>query len=277
MVVVVGRLLVVLLVIAVGGFPTPGRAEQGVNDGRVAPEAAALWRHGLAAQRLRSIRGDAVLRTRTASGESTELDIRFMARAAGDGWGRWLVDRVESDGPLYGSSFLTLEQRGAAPSLWVYLPGLGAPRRVTGSNLGDTYLGTEFAYAEFLQPRIEEFNVSLVGEEALGDTPCWKLVAVPKGGREEGTGYGQRELWLRQDNGVERRVLYYDPAGRPLKVMDVYKVVTAGREGKWIALKRRMHNLRTGQVSVATFGGIETDVEIDAAAFRPQHLASTLW
>jgi hypothetical protein len=263
--------IVGLAVVGVLSPPLAG-SESGERE-----DAALLWSRALAAQRLQSVRGEAVLRTLAASGESTALDIRFMAKAAADGWGRWLVDRVESDGPLRGSSFLTLEQRDAAPSLWVYLPGLGAPRRVTGSNLGDTYLGTEFAYAEFLQPRIDDFDVSLLGPDVVGDTPCWKLEAVPKGGREEGTGYGKREIWLRRDNIVERRVRYYDPAGRPLKVMDVYKVVSAGGASKWIALKRRMHNLRTGQVSVATFGRIETDIEIDGAVFAPQHLASSLW
>jgi hypothetical protein len=272
-------LIACVIAIAVGGVLSPPLvgSESGARGDAGVPDAAALWTRALAVQRLQSIRGDAVLRTEAASGDSTELEIRFMAKAAADGWGRWLVDRVESDGPLRGSSFLTLERRDGAPSLWVYLPGLGAPRRVTGSNLGDTYLGTEFAYAEFLQPRIEDFDVSLLGPDLVGDTPCWKLEAVPNGGREEGTGYGKRDIWLRQDNIVERRVRYYDPAGRPLKVMDVYKVVPAGGDGRWIALKRRMHNLRTGQVSVATFGTIEIDIEIDGAAFVPQHLANSLW
>jgi hypothetical protein len=257
--------------------PSVAGGEQHPAGGRAPADGVSLWSHNLAVQRLEAVRGTAVLRTQTASGESTRLDVRFMAKLGGDGWGRLLVDRVESEGPLYGSSFLTLERRGAPPSLWVYLPGLGAPRRVTGSSLGDAYLGTEFAYAEFLQPRVEDFDVRLLGEDKVGDTSCWKIEALPKGGREQGTGYGKRELWIRQDNAVERRVLYYDPAGRPLKVMDVYKVVAAGGDSKWIALKRRMRNLRTGQMSVASFRAIQTDVEIDGAAFGPQHLSDRLW
>jgi hypothetical protein len=257
--------------------PSLAGGDRHPTDDRVPIDGISLWSHNLAVQRLQTIRGTAILRTRTTSGESTRLDVRFMAKLAGDGWGRLLIDRVESAGPLYGSSFLTVERRGQPPSLWVYLPGLGTPRRVTGSSLGDTYLGTEFAYAEFLQPRVEDFDVRLLGEETIGDTSCWKLEAVPKGGREQGTGYGKRELWIRQDNAVERRVLYYDPAGRPLKVLDVYNVVAAGGDSKWIALKRRMRNLRTGQMSVASFRAIQTDVEVDGVAFSPQHLSDRLW
>lgn len=271
-----GRLPLVYVLAAGVALASPALAALG-KDGAFVPDARALWMHSLAVQRLRAVRGEAVLRTMRRSGHETRLEIRFVGKLGPDGWGRLLLSRIESGGPLRGSSFLTIERRDEAPTQWLYLPALGSPRRIAASSRGESYFGSEFAYAGLLQPRLSDFDVKLLGQEWVEEDRCWKLEAAPKGAAAEAEDDGKLVLWIRQDNAVERRVLYYDGTGRPFKLMDVRDVIPAAEDGKWMALTRRMRNLRSGALSVVTFSEIETDVDVDDVFFSPQNLSTQLW
>lgn len=236
-------------------------------------EPKALWASSIEAQRLPAVRGYAVLRTLKAAGSGDELRIRFVAKLRDDGWGRLLISRIESEGPLRGSSFLTTESKEGIPAQWLYMPAMGAPRRVVRSNGNSSYFGSEFTYADFLEPLVSGFNVRLLGEDTIGSTRCWKLEAIPNEATN-GKSDGKRVLWLRQDNGVERRIIYYDSEGAALRAIDVRGVIEIGRNGKWFALKRTAYNLSSGMKSIATFHDLETEFDIDDQAFSPQHLPS---
>jgi outer membrane lipoprotein-sorting protein len=271
-----GRLQLACVLAA--GLASASPALAGFEDARAfVPDARAIWERSLAAQRVGTVRGEAILRTVRRSGHATRLDISFIAKLDPDGWGRLLVSRIESGGPLQGSSFLTLDKQGAPPTQWLYLPALGSPRRISASSRGEGYFGSEFSHEGFLQPRLEDFEVKLLGDETVGGTRCWKIEAVPKNVVGDAAGHGKLLMWIRQDNAVERRILYYDDNGRPSKVMDAREVVPVADGGKWMVLRRRMHNLRSETVSVVSFRNIETGVDVDDAFFSPQHLSMQLW
>ena len=267
-----------LACVLVAGLALVSPAFADFEDARAfLPDARAIWERSLAAQRVGTVRGEAVLRTVRRSGHATRLDISFVAKLDPDGWGRLLVSRIESGGPLQGSSFLTLDKQGAPPTQWLYLPALGSPRRISASSRGEGYFGSEFTHAGFLQPRLEDFEVKLLGQDTVGETRCWKIEAIPKNVVGDAAGHGKLLMWIRQDNAVERRVLYYDDTGRPSKVMDAREVVPVADDGKWMVLRRRMHNLRSETVSFVSFRNIETGVDVDDAFFSPQHLSMQLW
>jgi hypothetical protein len=84
-------------------------------------------------------------------------------------------------------------------------------------------------------------------------------------------------MWIRQDNFVERRIEYFSRAGQLLRIQDVEDVRPAGRSGRWMALKRRMQNIRSGGVSVIEYRNVELDVDVAGTHFAPQELSATHW
>lgn len=260
-----------------------GSAEQQVlvtsttGDGLSNPTPESIWERSLAVQRIPAVRGEAVLHIATSSGFETNLEVRFVERIEADGWSRAMMTRIESGGALRGSSFLSVERGNTAPIQWIYLPAVQSPRRIPGAITQSSYFGSDFTYSDFLQPWIDEFDVRLLGADAIDGVPCWKIESMPINVESAQAVHGRRVMWIRQDNFVERRIEYLSRAGQLVRVQDIEDVMPAGRSGRWMALKRRMRNVRSGGVSVIVYRNVETDVDVNGTQFAPQELAAAHW
>src|SRR5437879_3436168 len=146
---------------------TSGRREEKPPplDGR------ALWRRSLELQRVPSARLDGTLTTTTASHE-TRLALHLVGRLAEDGVSRMLLVRITGAGALAGSAVLTVEHQKVPHDIWIYLPALGAPRRLFGGNLGESFLGSEFRLGDLLQASPGDYAVTLRGTDHLDGRSC---------------------------------------------------------------------------------------------------------
>lgn len=243
-----------------------------------APDAVALWQRSLAVQRFTDLQADATLSTTFRSGDEVTLRLRVLAVLQPDSVTRMAVSRVTNGGLFVGSEFLTIEHAKAPDDLWIYLPELRTPRRLISSNLGDSYLGSEFRYGDLVQADPEEHIVTLRGEELVGETPCWVLEAVPREAKlvRDG-GVGRQVLWLRRDNLVERKIEQYDRRNELSKVIDVPRLFTDAATGKVFALERRIRNVRSGAHSLATFENVVVNAGVPRDVFTPARLGDRSW
>jgi hypothetical protein len=238
----------------------------------------ALWERGLAIQRFPDLQAEAALATSFPSGEQVTLQLRLVAMFQPDGTSRMALVRVISGGPLRDSAFLTVERPRAADDLWFYLPAVGSPRRLTSSNLADSYLGSEFRYGDLVQPEPKDYLVTLRGEEVVEGEPCWAIEVTPRDARvSRDTGLARETLWLRQNTLVERKVEQYDRRGALLKVLDVPRLYADPGSGKIFALERRVRNVQTGVVSTVVFENVQANRGVSADLFSPARLADRSW
>lgn len=236
-----------------------------------------IWESSLAVQRIPAVRGEAVLHIATASGFETNLEMRFVERIEADGWSRAVMTRIESGGSLRGSSFLSVERGKTSPVQWIFLPAVQTPRRIPGAITQSSYFGSDFTYADFLQPWVSDHEVRLLGGDLIDGVPCWKIESVPINLESDQVVHGRRLMWIRQDNFVERRIEYLSRAGQLVRVQDIEDVQPAGRSGRWMALRRRMQNIRSGGVSLIVYRNVETDVDVTDTQFAPQELSAAHW
>jgi hypothetical protein len=256
--------------------PSVGEPGEGKPGGPI--DGRGLWDRSLEAQRLPDCRLDGTLRTRTASGATTVLEIHLVGRLAEDHMSRMLLLRVVGAGPLGGSAFLTIEHQDAPHDGWVYLPALGGPRRLLSGYLAESLLGSEFRVGDLLQPNTDDYVVTLLGADRIGDDPCWIIEAVPRErSLERRNGLGRQVLWIGKRDFLERRIEQHDPAGELLKIMELGRWAALMEGRKWLPLERRIRNVQTGAWSSVVFEHVEAGVGIDAATFRPQHLADRTW
>jgi hypothetical protein len=260
--------IVVLLAASTAAFAAPAPE----------PDPSGLWERGLAIQRFPDLQAEAALATTFPSGEQVTLQLRLIAMFQPDGTSRMALVRVISGGPLRDSAFLTVERPRAADDLWFYLPAVGSPRRLTSSNLADSYLGSEFRYGDLVQPEPGDYLVTLRGEEIVEGEPCWAIEVTPRDARvSRDTGLARETLWLRQNTLVERKVEQYDRRGALLKVLDVPRLYSDPGSGKIFALERRVRNIQTGAVSTVVFENVQANRGVSPDLFSPARLADRSW
>ncbi|MGH7342535.1 MAG: outer membrane lipoprotein-sorting protein [Candidatus Rokuibacteriota bacterium] len=246
--------------------------------GEPPPDAMTLWQRSLVVQRLPDVRSEITLATTLKSGRVVTLRLRGLSRLQPNGVQRSVMTRVVESGNLGGAGFLSIEQPHEPSHLWIYLPGLGRPRRLVGGNLRDSYLGSEFRYGDLVQPDPDDYRATLRGPDAVGGREAWVIETEP---REpvlaRDTGLGRQVRWLAKDTGVELRVEQHDPEGTLVKVLDNDRWMAAVNETRWMPRERRIRNVQTGAESKATWDAIEVGVGIDPSLFSPVKMGDRSW
>src|SRR2546423_9149621 len=74
----------------------------------------------------------------------------------------------KSPADVRGTKTLLIEHSGKDDDIWIYLPALKKVRRLVSSNKKDSFVGTDFTYEDVIGQKVEDWNHSLVKEEACG-------------------------------------------------------------------------------------------------------------
>jgi predicted RND superfamily exporter protein len=162
-----------------------------------------------------------------------------------------IVMRLLQPADVKGTTTLLMEHSEGDDDMWIYLPGLKKTRRLVGSNVRDSYMGTEFSYGDIMGHKPKEWSHKLLREETLAGQSVWVIESTP---REESvkakTGYSKRLSWVRKDNFVPIRMDYFDESGNPLKsgTGNELKLVDA-KKNLWQTMRFEMKNLKTGYAS----------------------------
>ena len=146
-----------------------------------------------------------------------------------------------------------LEQ--GADAMWIYLPALDRVKRVDlGAAGGGHFMGSDFTFRDLVSRDEAEYVHALLPEtRASAD-----FYVVEVRGRtselQREFGYSREEHFIRKDNFMRERVVFYDLAGDKLKEMTVHAVHEAA--GFAFPSQVRMRNVQTGHVSEIVFDGL---------------------
>lgn len=158
---------------------------------------------------------------------------------------------------------------------WLYLPAVRKVRRISSSDRGDYFLGTDFTYEDIkLEGRLEraDFNYTLLAEENLQGVSSLKLQSIPKTdaiARE--LGYGRTELWVDTSNWMVVKADYWDPKGEPLKSLTISDIRQVN--GIWTRHRLEIQNHKTGHHTEFIFSDVDYDSIVDDGVFTQRALA----
>jgi hypothetical protein len=111
---------------------------------------------------------------------------------------------------MSGTRFLVVAERGRRNRQWAYFPDLELVRRIAGRNEGDPFLGSDLTYVDLAGgAHIDDLRHRLVGEEDVDGVPCYLMEGVPR----RRTFYGKLRGWVRKDNFVTVRAVFFDDEG----------------------------------------------------------------
>ncbi len=152
---------------------------------------------------------------------------------------------------------------------WLYLPAMRKVRRVSASNRGDYFLGTDFTYYDMkheLDVEIAGFHWTTLRKEDLSGNACFTVEAKPKEHTvAEELGYSRVVFWIDAENWLKRKADFWDLSGNPLKTIyfrDIRQV-----EGIWTAHELVAQNHKTGHTTVLQMADIDYDTDVDDVIF----------
>ncbi|MAJ60478.1 MAG: hypothetical protein CBC48_11000 [bacterium TMED88] len=121
---------------------------------------------------------------------------------------------------------------------WLYLPALRRTKRIAGGDRSDSFMGSDFSYADMTTRPLNRYAYSLMKETDVNGIPAWQIEAIPNEEETKETGYTRSILFVRQDNYVPIRGVNWVKKGKRLKYFDVERLEQI--DGIWVATQISM-------------------------------------
>jgi hypothetical protein len=198
------------------------------------------------------------------SGSTRTLAFDAKSRRHDASLGRSMITfRAPAD--VAGMRFLQVQNKESDDERYLYTPDLKRSRRVAGSSRGDSFMGTDFSYADLDARELRNGKAKLVGEETVGKALCWRLDVTP---RSPDAVYGHLELWVREDNHMPLKWVIYDRAGKLQKTLVARELRRTG--DRWFVTASRMTQHGTGRSTDLLLERVtpKNDIPIEAFSLR---------
>lgn len=142
---------------------------------------------------------------------------------------------------VQGTGFLTYSYKdsGKQDEQWIHLPALQKTKRIPSTSKKESFMGSDFTYADMASKDIDDYKYAILKESDVNGTPVWLIQALPINQEViDETGYEKSVLFVRKDNYVIARAVYWVADEPLLKYMDVKDLQLI--DGVWVATETHM-------------------------------------
>lgn len=157
---------------------------------------------------------------------------------------------------------------------WLYLPAMRKVRRISASNKGDYFLGTDLTYDDLKRDSkvsAHEYNWTLKGKETVAGKECHVVEGIPKNDQiADELGYSKGVIYIDPGSNVILRYDYWDVNGNPLKRIENKDIEQI--DGIWTTGRIEVTNHKTGHSTVLDFTSTSYTEPIDDALFSDRAL-----
>lgn len=169
--------------------------------------------------------------------QSTEVLRLFLERDTES----YSLFRVLLPQEVHGTTLVTMMVGDKPASQMIFLPALGEVRDIRGRGQKGSFLGTDFAFEDFLPENPALWNYEREIDETIDGEQCFKIVAVPKDEEAaEQTGYTRRVLWISREDYALVKIDFYDARKNLLKTLLMDDFQASTEEGKVRQPKRAL-------------------------------------
>ena len=148
-----------------------------------------------------------------------------------------------------GTSLLIYDYENKNDDMWLYLPSLRRVRRIVSNEKSNSFMGSEFSYADMTRPNIDDFNYKLIGSETIDgkeyrmiESTC-KTIEI-----ENDNGFHKRISLIEKNTYLTRKSETYDQSDNLMKVMKIsdYRMQA---NGKYFAFNMEVLNSKNNRRS----------------------------
>ncbi len=166
-----------------------------------------------------------------------------------------------------GVAFLASEQPNEPMLLHVYLPTIKKVKKIIGMSVYDSFLATDFTYADIVFVPEQE-PCRLLGDEQLEGVKTYKLEETVT---QDKAVYSRIVTWIAADTKLPLRRDYFDRAGKIWK-RELFKniVVIDGMPTPMNIVMKDLQNNSTTEVKV---GSVKNDGNVSDELFMPEYLS----
>jgi hypothetical protein len=175
-----------------------------------------------------------------------------------------------------GTAFLTYDSPDPEvdDDQWLYLPALRKVRRISASNRGDYFLGTDLAYEEIKKENkveLSDYHFTARGPAVIEGIHVLVVEGIPQNDEiSDELGYGKVVWHVDPETWMSRVTEFWDVNGNHLKtirLVDVKKV-----DGIWTTIQLSVKNHKTSHSTFFTFSNIDYKTEIEDRVFEQSML-----
>lgn len=174
------------------------------------------------------------------------------------------------------TAFMTYDYADASrdDDQWLYLPAMRKVRRISASDRGDYFLGTDFTYEDIKQETrvsIEDYSRQTIGEAIIDghrtiiveSTPVNKIIAKE-------LGYNKVKQWVDAKIWMVRKAEFTSLRNKPLKT--IYTKEIKQVQGIWTAHLLEVENHKTGHTTKFSFSEVDYQTPISDDLFTERAL-----
>jgi len=184
------------------------------------------------------------------------------------------MTRFLSPPDVKGTVSLLIEHSDKDDDIWIYLPALKKVRRLVSNNKKDSFMGTDFTYADVIGYKVGEWSYKLLREEKVNGQSCYVIEALPKSDTvKTSNGTSKRVVWLRKDNLMAVKMDYWDESGQLLKNSTFSDIqLVDEKRGKWQAMRLEASNVQTGHRTVIKFENFKANQQVKDEFFTTRYM-----
>jgi hypothetical protein len=207
-------------------------------------------------------------------GQARERRITMATKLYDGGKTEKRIYRFLAPADVKGTGVLVFDYETDADDVWVYLPALRKTRRIVSSQRSQSFMGSEFSYADLNVPALDDYNYTLVKEEPYGGETCWVIEAVPKSKETaDAEGYSRKTYWISKAKYVLRRGLFYDLGGKLLKELTSDDIqLLDPKNNRYRPMRMEMTNKQNGRRSVFASEKVAFTPDSKDDYFTPRYL-----
>jgi len=204
-----------------------------------------------------------------SEGETVQWTARQAHKKVGDH--KRILTVLEEPADVKGVAVLVEERKDQDTNeQWVYLPPIRRVRKIFGFGAFESFLGTDFTYQDLGFIELNHRSFTLLGEETVAGTSCYKVQEVPKNNFY----YSRIVSLIAKDSMLPLRLEYYDVANNLWKTETFQEVQTV--KGIPTPLHIRMEDVQTGTSTELKMSELHYDVELPDSLFKPETLPDAL-
>lgn len=159
------------------------------------------------------------------------------------------------------TAFLTLDYADKAQDddQWLYLPAMRKVRRISASDRGDYFLGTDFTYEDIkLESRVslKDYQREKIGKDTIDGFECVvvKATTIDQSVAKE-LGHAKREDCFDKTIWISRRSILWDDKNQLLKTIHFKDIEQV--QGIWTIKTMIVENHKTQHKTIFTFSNID--------------------
>ena len=192
---------------------------------------------------------------------------------------RWAFERVGAHGQsksiirfiapaeVKGVAVLIVNHPDRASDQWMWTPAIERDRRIALQDRSTRFFGTDFSFEDLEERDVDQYDYTLLGEEAVDGAGCWKIQSVAR--QSKLSQYTRSVVWIRKDNFAFARVESFvkDQLVRRLEYGDIRNI-----QGIWTARTLTMTDKRRGSVTLLALADVEYNAPLKDENFTLQAL-----